>query len=69
MCTTQDEVLIHPVIGAYDSDIVGIPGYWWDDGRVDLLTNDGWVRLLAPANEIITDIRVRRIVRGERQVG
>jgi hypothetical protein len=45
----------------YDSDILGIPGYWRDDGSVDLLASrNEWLRLPAGAAAILTDICARR---------
>ena len=57
--------LIEIAVGRYQDNILGIPGLWFDDGRVQLFCGSREQRLLlpAPAGEILTDIAARQAAR------
>ncbi len=55
-----DHLLMHCVTRRYDPNILGIPGYIYDDGRVELLNSNEHLVLPAPAYELLQDIYARR---------
>ena len=58
----EEHRVVTVIIKHRDMDILGLPGWIYDDGRVELWCDDGAVLLPAPAAEILRDIRARRCV-------
>lgn len=60
-----NEEMITVTIAYYDPDILGIPGLYYDDGRVALFCGSPRERLMMPpgTRKIITDICARATAR------